>query len=103
MRKAAYYQANVEEIKAKDKLYRDAHKTEISERGKAYYENNAEFIKARAAEYRANNKEIVNARRKISHQCTCGGHYTLPRKADHERTTKHHSQGVGTETQREVR
>jgi hypothetical protein len=53
MRKAAFYQANIEKIKVKDKQYRDTHKTEISERGKTYYEKNAESIRAKVAEYRA--------------------------------------------------
>ena len=78
---AEYYQANKEELKARSKKYRQEHKQEIVQ----YRKDNEVRNNAYAAKYFIDNIERITT----THQCECGGRYSLHHKARHEKTNLH--------------
>ena len=71
--KKARYEANKEQILARQKAYVEANKDVVGERHKAWYQANRERILARDAAYYAANRELINQRRRESHARKKGG------------------------------
>ena len=76
-----YYEDHKEQIKAYSKQYQEDHKEEKQEYNKKYNQDNKEEIKDYNKKYNQDHKE----ERFMKHNCLCGGKYTLPSKAKHER------------------
>jgi chemotaxis protein histidine kinase CheA len=64
----AYYQANKENIDARNKAYREANKEKFAVRAKAWREANKEKIKAYNKAYKEANKEKIAVKKKAYYQ-----------------------------------
>ena len=80
-----YREDNKEAISAQKKQHYENNKEKILERVKQYYEDNKETKKEYYKQYYETNKEKLNQK----HTCECGGRYTIKRKAQHLKTSKH--------------
>ena len=84
-----YNQDHKEEIKEYNKKYREDNKEELKEYTKKYNQDNKEEIKEYNKKYSQDHKEEIKLKSKVPHNCLCGGKYTPPSKARHEKTKKH--------------
>ena len=71
--KKAHYEANKEQILARQKAYVEANIDIIHQRRNAWYQANRERILAKHAAYYAANRELINQRRQESHARKKGG------------------------------
>ena len=80
-----HYENNKEEIREKNKEYREANKETIAENREA----NKEAFAERMKEYREANKEAISNRKNVKYDCECGGKYTHVNQAKHFRSKLH--------------
>eukprot|EP00952_Eustigmatos_sp_NYUAD-ZCMA_P000745 3093-Eustigmatos_ZCMA.PRE.1 len=69
-----YCQSNREKLLHYAKEYRKEHREEQNAHNRRWYQNN---------------KDNISGKRSQHHTCVCGGTYTSPNKAQHERSKKH--------------
>jgi len=99
-----YYEAHLDQIKAKEKVYREANAEKIKANHKVYREANAEKIKAYHKVYREAHLDQIKAKDKVYYEankeklraqhskkctCSCGATYRHSDKARHLRTKRH--------------
>ena len=95
-----YCEQNKEKLSEMHKDYYEANKTKLLNLSKQYYHNNIEFKKEYEKKYYDKNKEIVKEKNKTYYRenkdllnktitCECGGHYSIPVKARHQKSIKH--------------
>jgi hypothetical protein len=87
-----YYQVNKESIRKRQKQYRELNSANIKIKQKQKYAQNKKQFKQYYQENKEHFKELRNNNKKRlqeRHNCECGGHYKLPHKALHTKTTKH--------------
>jgi len=80
-----YRENNQDKLKEYNKEYRENNQDKIKENKKEYSENNQDKLKEYKKEYSKNNQDKL----KEKFNCDCGGCYTRPSKAKHEKTKKH--------------
>ena len=92
----AYRQVHRNEIKKKQKEWRQAHNEERkewrqahNEEIKEYRQTHKEELKEKAKEYYRMNKEKLDERRNEKFNCVCGGKYIRKSKARHFKSDKH--------------
>ena len=83
------YHNNIEERKAKQKEYRDAHKEELKEKKQKHRDDNLVEYKRRGQEKYQNNRDNISERVGQVCVCQCGSSYTYGHKVRHEKSKKH--------------
>jgi hypothetical protein len=86
-----YAEKNKEVIQARGKEYYEANKEIIQEKNKAYYEANKESASTYGKAYREKNLAKLTQ----SHECECGGKYTINHRQIHN-TSKRHMKFLAT-------
>ena len=87
--KKKYNEEHKEQIKEQTHNYYEEHKEEIKLKTKQYVEENKEKVKEYKDEWYQKNKEKILAKQKQMFVCECGAEIRCSGKAEHLRSTKH--------------
>jgi len=87
--KKIYNENHKQEISDQNKIYYEKHKNEIIEKNKKYTEENKDKVKKNKDEWYQKNKEKILEKQKQIYVCDCGSEVRCAGKAEHNRSTKH--------------
>jgi hypothetical protein len=87
--KKIYNENHKQEISDQNKIYYEQHKNEIIEKNKKYTEENKDKVKKNKDEWYQKNKEKILEKQKQIYVCDCGSEVRCAGKAEHNRSTKH--------------
>ena len=89
--KKIYNQNHKEQIKEQRKNYYENNKEKIIEQNKVYIEENKELITEKKADWYQKNKEKILDKQKQKFICECGAEVRIAGKPEHLRSTKHNN------------